>query len=60
MNKVYLVYKSNNNKEQNLLSVHESKQSAYRSKHKYEDSYVGQLKASDMFDFYVVEKYVID
>lgn len=60
MSKVYLLYRSTNQRNDQLLSVHASKMSAITMKAKLNNCKVGKSKVEETYDLYIVEKYVIE
>lgn len=60
MSKVYLLYRSTNQHNDQLLSVHGTKASAIAMKVKLSSCRVRGSKVSEIYDLYIVEKYVIE
>lgn len=59
MSKVYLLYRSTGQRNDQLLSIHQSKSSAIKMKRRLSECKVRESQVNDVYDLYVVEKYVV-
>lgn len=59
MSKVYLLYRSTNQRNDQLLSIHASKASAIAMKQTLNACEVRRSSVEDTYDLYVVERYIV-
>lgn len=60
MRKVHLLWQATGSSNDKLLSLHLEKSSAIRAKREQENKLIGAVRAADVTDFYLTERYVIE